>query len=145
MNQFHPIRSSIPLNCIISMLRSKKRKKLFTIWHAHRGVTRLDGARSKKQVWRPRDRTGAPMVKPELFRKQLYCIEESSCDIVGTFRRLPQYFGAPAVIQRAHSELAPGKLCPPYPLVTPLHTHLIYISLHKQFIHLLPIKSTIKF
>ena len=37
-----------------------------------RGVTRLDGARGKKQVWRPRVRTW------------MYCIEESACDIVGT-------------------------------------------------------------
>ena len=29
---------------------------------------------------------GALMVEPELFRKQIYCIEESTCDIVGTFR-----------------------------------------------------------
>ena len=51
-----------------------------------RGVTRLDGARGKKQVWRP-------MFEPEVFRKQKYFIEESTCDIVGTFRR-------PAVIPR---------------------------------------------
>ena len=36
---------------------------------------------------------GAPMVEPELFRKQIYCTEESTCDIVGTFRR-PQWLGA---------------------------------------------------
>jgi len=29
---------------------------------------RLDGARGKKQVWRP-------MFEPEVFRKQMYCIE----------------------------------------------------------------------
>jgi len=27
------------------------------------------------------------MFEPEVFRKQMYCIEESTCDIVGTFRR----------------------------------------------------------
>jgi len=42
-----------------------------------RGVTRLDGARGKKQVWRP-------MFEPEVFRKQMYFIEESTCDIVKT-------------------------------------------------------------
>jgi len=42
------------------------------------GVTRLDGARGKKQVWRPRGRTGAHMVEPELFRNKIYCTEESS-------------------------------------------------------------------
>ena len=30
---------------------------------------------------------GAPMFEPELFRKQIYCIEESACDIFGIFRR----------------------------------------------------------
>jgi len=33
---------------------------------------------------------GAPTFETELFRKQVYCIEESTCDTVGTFRRLPQ-------------------------------------------------------
>jgi len=44
------------------------------------GVRRLDGARGKKQVWRP-------MFEPEIFRNQMYCMEESTCDNVGTFRR----------------------------------------------------------
>jgi len=50
-----------------------------------RGATRLDGGRGKKQVWRR-----APMFEPEVFRNQIYCVEESTCDIVGTFR-LPGY------------------------------------------------------
>jgi len=61
------------------------------------GVTRLDGARGKKQIRRPpgkpapqRSKFGAPMVKSEFFRRQIYCIEESACDIVGTFWRLQQ-------------------------------------------------------
>jgi len=33
------------------------------------------------------------MFEPELFRKQMYCIEESACDIFGLF-------GDPAVIRR---------------------------------------------
>jgi len=33
---------------------------------------------------------GALVVEPELFRKQIYCTEESTYDIVGTFWRLPQ-------------------------------------------------------
>jgi len=37
-----------------------------------RRVTRLDGARGKKQVC-------LPMFEPELLRKQMYCIEESTC------------------------------------------------------------------
>ena len=39
------------------------------------------GARSKFDV---------PKFEPEVFRQQIYCIEESNCDIVGTFRRRPQ-------------------------------------------------------
>jgi len=39
---------------------------------ACRGVTRLDGARGKKQFWRPHVR------KFEVFRKQMHCIEEST-------------------------------------------------------------------
>ena len=49
------------------------------------------------------------------FWKQMYCIEESTCDIVATFRRPPQSFVAP----RSYS--ASGELCPSCtPLVTPL-------------------------
>jgi len=61
----------------------------------YQGVTRLDGARGKKQIRRPPGRTpwsefGAPMIKSEFFRTQIYCVEESTCDMVGTFRRLQQ-------------------------------------------------------
>jgi len=61
---------------------------------ASRGVTRLDGARVKKQFWHP------PMFEAEVFWKQMYCIEESTCDIVGTFR--PR-------------DSSPRVLCPPAP------------------------------
>jgi len=33
-----------------------------------------------------RSKFGVPMFEPEVFRKQMYFIEESTCDIVGTFR-----------------------------------------------------------
>jgi len=42
------------------------------------------------------------MFEPEVFRKQMYCIEESTCDIVETFRRT-------------------GNCVPLTPLVAPLH------------------------
>jgi len=61
---------------------------------ACRGTMRLDGARGKKQVWRP-------MFEPEIVPKQMCCIEESTCDIVGTFRS-------------PRSDSARGKLCPPF-------------------------------
>jgi len=71
-------------------------------WSAGRGVARFDGARDKKQVW-------CPQVRTWVFRKQLYCIEESTCDIVGTFRCPPQWFGVPIMIWR--QRIVPA--CPP--------------------------------
>ena len=65
-----------------------------------RDVTRLDGARGKEQVWRH-----PPIFETEVFRKQMYCIEESVCDIVGTFP-------SPAVIWCHHTDSAPGELRP---------------------------------
>ena len=41
-----------------------------------------------------RSEFGALMFELEVLRKQMYCIEESTCDIVGTFRRPLQSFGA---------------------------------------------------
>jgi len=61
---------------------------------------------------RARSKFVAPMFEPEVFLKQVYCIEESTCDIVGTFRRPEQSFGAPIVI------VSRG-MGPPFPLVTP--------------------------
>jgi len=34
-----------------------------------------------------RSKFGAPIFEPEIFRKQMYCIEGSTCDIIETFRR----------------------------------------------------------
>jgi len=56
-----------------------------------------------------RSKFGAPMFEPEIFRKQIYFTEESTCDNVGTFRRLSQSFGTP------RSDSAPGELCPRCP------------------------------
>jgi len=65
-------------------------------WITARGVTRLDGARGKMQVWRP-------IFEPEVFRMQMYCIEECSWDILG-------FFGVPAILRRPRSVLAPPQL-----------------------------------
>jgi len=46
------------------------------------------------------------MFKLKVFRKQMYCVEESTCDIVRTFR------APPAVIRRPHSDSAPGNYVP---------------------------------
>jgi len=61
-----------------------------------------------------RSKFGAPMFEPEVFRKQMYCIEECVCDIVGSLWRHPQRIGAPIEIRR------PGNCVPLVPLVTPL-------------------------
>ena len=54
------------------------------------------------------------MFESEVFRKPIHCVEESTCDIVGTFRRSPQSFSAPIVIRR------PGNCAPLPAFVTPL-------------------------
>jgi len=58
------------------------------------------------------------MIESEVFRKQMYCIVESACDIVGLFDPPRSDFGL-------HSDSAPGSLFPHAPpVVTPLqHTH----------------------
>jgi len=55
-----------------------------------------------------RSKFGAPMFISEVFLKQMYCIAESTCDIVGAFWRPSRSFGA-------------RRISPPLaPLVTPL-------------------------
>ena len=61
-----------------------------------------------------RNKFGAPMFEPEVFlRKQMYCIEESTCDIVGTSQRPHSGLAPPAVIRRPRNDSAPGELCLP--------------------------------
>jgi len=55
------------------------------------------------------------MFEPEVFRKQMYGIEESTCDIVGIFRRPSQSFCA------SRSDSTPGGLCLP-PRYAPVAT-----------------------
>ena len=57
-----------------------------------------------------RSNFGAPMFEPEVIRTQIYCIEESTCDIVGTFRRLRSHSAPVTVIWQPHSDLAPVEL-----------------------------------
>jgi len=57
--------------------------------------------------WRPGQgsKFSASMFAPDIFRKLMHCIEETTCDIVGTFRRpgncvfLPPRYGPGATIQ----------------------------------------------
>jgi len=62
-----------------------------------------------------RSKFGAPMFEPEVFRKQMYCIEESSLLVT-----LLGLFGAPIVFRH------PGNCDPLVPLVTPLGTSIKY-------------------
>jgi len=36
-----------------------------------------------------RNKLGAAMFEPKVFREQMHCIEESACGFVRTFRRIP--------------------------------------------------------
>jgi len=73
-----------------------------------RGVPRLDGVRETNKF-------GAPMFVFKSFRKQMCCIEESTFDIVGTFRRNPpQWFDAWGIVPLRN------------PLVTPLVRRLVF-------------------
>jgi len=38
------------------------------------------------------------MFEPEVFRKQIYCIKENTCDIFGTFRCSPQSIGPRGIV-----------------------------------------------
>jgi len=50
---------------------------------------------------------GAPMLEPKVFRTKMHCIEESTCDNVGTFRRLPQWFGSRGILPPCPPRYAP--------------------------------------
>jgi len=80
----------------------KTRHSKYSFELCARGVTRLDGARCKKPVWRPRvwtwDLSEASLL---YWRKYLwYC-----CDFSAIL----------AVIRLPHSDWAPGELWPPWP------------------------------
>ena len=78
-----------------------------------------------------RSKFGAPMFKSEVFRKQMYCIAENTCDIVGTSRRRPQWFCAPLMIRRPLNDSAPGELCPSFP-----HRYTPDVLTNIDFLHL---------
>jgi len=68
------------------------------------------------------------MFEPEVFRKQMYCVEESTCDNTGIFRRPRQSFGAPTVIWRL-GNCAP--LVPPRYVEAPL-IYMKWIDSHSR-------------
>ena len=65
------------------------------------------------------------MFEPEVFRKQIFCIELSTCDIVLTFRR-------------PHGDSTPEELCPLTPLFTALGWTVRNWSVFYKFISLMP-------
>jgi len=66
-----------------------------------------------------RSKFGAPMFKPEPFWKQMYCIEESTCDICWDFSAQPRSDSAPS------PKLFNARgIVPLAPLVTPLMSFL---------------------
>jgi len=60
-----------------------------------------------------RSKFGAPMLEPEVFRKQIH-LKKILVTSLGLF-------GVPAMVRRPHSDSAPGELFPPCPLATPLY------------------------
>jgi len=67
-----------------------------------------------------KSKLGTTMFEPMNFPKQMYCTEESTFDIVGTFRRPPPLFGAPHSDLSTPSDSAPGDFPPlPTTLVKP--------------------------
>jgi len=57
----------------------KAKNEFQVCYQCSRGVRRLHGVRGKEQLG------GAPMLELEFFRKQMYCIEESTFDTVEIF------------------------------------------------------------
>ena len=86
-----------------------------------RGVTRLDGARSKNQVWCPHFRTwGLSKVNVLYWKKHLWHCWD--------FLEPPQSFGAPVVIRR------PGMVSPLPPPSLQILNHSIFTT-KKAFQH----------
>jgi len=53
------------------------------------------------------------MFEFEVFRKQMHCIEENTCDIVWASWRPRSHSALLVVIRRPHSDRGPGELYPP--------------------------------
>ena len=62
-----------------------------------------------------RSKFGALVFEPKVFRKQMFCIEESTGDMVGTFRR-------------PRSDSAPGNCVLLPPRCAPDHTLILEIN-----------------
>ena len=103
--------------------------KAANVWDlVHRGVTRLNGARDKKQVWRPHDRTRG-LSEANVLYWRIYvwhCWDFSAPPAV--IRHSMQWFGAPTVIRR------PGNYAPFAPIVTTLLVQMINDAFNKTLL-----------
>jgi len=81
-----------------------------------------------------RSKFGVPMFDPEVLRKQMHCIVESTCDIVWTFQRPSQSCGAPIMIRR------PGNCSPLSPFLTPMT--VVFSSLNHSLNHSITQQAT---
>jgi len=50
-------------------------------------VEKRDRANKGEMAPGTRNKFGAPVFEPEIFQEQMYCIEGSTCDMAGSFRR----------------------------------------------------------
>ena len=80
-----------------------------TLYIMRRTLTDTFLRKGRNEVRGARSKFGAPMFELEVIRKHMYCIEESTSYIVGTFRSV----GAPIVIRRPVN-------CAPLHPITPL-------------------------
>ena len=76
-----------------SFPKQKELSKIERYVQGRNEVTRRPGHKASLAPG-ARSKFGAPMLEPEAFRKEIYCIEESTCETVATFRRHQQTFGA---------------------------------------------------
>ena len=75
-----------------------------------------------------RSKFGAPMSEPKVFRKQIHCIEESTCDSIGIFPCPPQSYGDQGIIPSL-SLFTPLDSCP---IHTPLTATALILTSREQ-------------
>ena len=125
-------RAMVRSMCVANLMDKKNTNKLMNILGENvenlAKTSRMLWYQGRNEVrWRLGQETSLapPIFEPEFFRKEIYCNEESTFEIVGTFRPYQQTFGSsrsdPALPEWS-SDPAPGESCPPFsPVDTPLY------------------------
>ena len=74
------------------------------------------------------------MFELQISRKQTYYIEESTCDIFGTYQRPPQWSGAPIVIRRPGycASLSPRRYAPSCTVTTFSEIEIIVLQIEES-------------